>query len=104
MDDLERQLSEALARQEPSAGFEARVLAAAAQTKERRWFWMPTRLRWAAAMATVVAIVSTAEWRREAAERATGEAAKAQLELALKITSEKLQKIQARVNAEGQDQ
>ena len=99
MDDLEKQLVEALQREEPSAGFEARVLAAAAEKKERRWLWMPPRLRWAAALATVVAVIGVAEYR-EARERAAGEAAKARLQLALRITSQKLKKIQDEIQHE----
>jgi len=105
MDDLERQLSEALERKDPPPGFEARVLAAAAAREDRRtWFGMPFGLRWAAALGVSIVLIGAVEWRREAAERAAGEAAKARLQLALRITSEKLRKIQERVNAESQDQ
>ncbi len=97
MDDLEKQLIEALQRKEPSPGFEARVLAAVDRPKERTWGW--PRLRWVAALATVVIALGAVEYRREAAERAAGEAAKARLELALRITSEKLHKIQEQVNS-----
>jgi hypothetical protein len=104
MDDLEKQLADAFQRKEPPPGFEARVLAAAETTKERKWLWMTPRLRWAAALAmSVVVTVGVVEYR-EASERAAGEAAKARLQLALKITSEKLRKIQNEVNAAGQDQ
>jgi hypothetical protein len=98
MDDFERQLTEAFQRKDPPPGFEARVIAAARQQKQRTWNWMPFRLRWAAAFATVVVVAGGLEYRRESIERAKGEAAKAQLELALKITGEKLRKIQNRVN------
>jgi hypothetical protein len=107
MDDLERQLVDALQRKEPSAGFEQRVLTAASRNVANRnklptWFGMP-RLRWAAALVMPLVLIVAVEIRREAAERAAGEAAKARLQLALKITGEKLRKIQDQVNA-GQDQ
>ena len=99
MDDFEKQLAEALKRKDPSPGFEARVLAAARAQKTRTWSWSMPRLRWAAALAMAVLVVGGLEYRRESAERAAGEAAKARLELALKITSEKLKMIQDRVNS-----
>jgi hypothetical protein len=106
MDDFEKQLAEALKREEPSGNFEARVLAAVAREKDRRWWWMPGGFRWAAALAmlVVVAAVGVEKYREAAAERAAGEAAKARLELALKITSAKLTKIRQQVNAAEQDQ
>ncbi len=99
MDDFEKQLAEALKRKEPSPGFEARVIAATKRQQERPWSWMMPKIRWVAALATVVIVAGGLEYRREAAERAAGEAAKARLELALKITSEKLKMIQDRVNS-----
>ena len=103
MDDFEKQLAEALGRRQPSVGFEARVLAAAARQQERRWAWMLPRLRWAAALAMLAVAIGTVEYRREAAERAAGEAAKARLELALRITGEKLRKISEQMNAGDQE-
>jgi len=107
MDDFEKQLAEALRREEPSGNFEARVLAAVAREKDRRGSWMPGGFRWAAALAmtvVVVAGVGVEKYREAAAERVAGEAAKARLELALKITSAKLTKIRQQVNAVEQDQ
>jgi hypothetical protein len=103
-DEFERQLADALQRKEPSAGFEARVLAAAAREKQRKWFWTPPvhitmGLRWAAALAMCAVAAVGIEYHRQSAERAAGEAAKAKVELALKITSEKLRKIQDEINA-----
>lgn len=100
MDDFEQQLKAALARQDPSPFFEAKVLnAAKRQTRERR---TTMRLRWVSAIAAGVLAISGVVWQHERAvqERAAGEAAKARLELALKITSVKLQKIQQRVSHE----
>lgn len=96
MDHLEKQLADALGRKEPSAGFEARVLAAAARRKQRRWF--APRFQWAAALAASLVLIAGVVEYRESRQRAAGEAAKAQLELALRITSDKLQRISDRVN------
>jgi len=101
MDDLERQLSEALGRKEPPQGFEHRVLAAVERSKERRWF--SARFQWATAIAASAVLAIGVVRYREAQERAEGEAAKLKLELALKITSQKLQKIQERVNQGNQE-
>ncbi|MBZ5605298.1 MAG: hypothetical protein LAO79_23615 [Acidobacteriia bacterium] len=101
MDDLERQLGDALGRKEPSAGFEHRVLAAVERSKKRPWF--SPRFQWAAAIAASLVMIAGVVRYREAEERAAGEAAKLKLELALKITSEKLQKIQDRVNQGNQE-
>lgn len=93
MDDFERQLKSAMARKDPPAWFEARVLAAAERQPERRWqLWRP---RWAVAAFASLMLVSGIAWQheREVQERIAGERAKAQLQLALRITSQKLQHI-----------
>ena len=99
MDDLEQQLKRALSRQEPPPWFEAKVLSAVGSPRpaRRSGFWM----RWAslaAAGAMLVAAV-TFQHERQVRERAAGEEAKARLELALKITRVKLQKIDQKVRA-----
>lgn len=104
MDDFEGQIREALARKEPSPGFESRVLTAVGQAAERRnWWQFPFvgRVRWASAVAAGVMVITAVAWRHERAveDRAAGEAAKARLELALKITSGKLSRIQQMVEA-----
>ena len=99
MDDFEQLLKQAMARKEPPAWFEAKVVAAAERQPRQRWqFW---RLRWAAAAFASLLLVSGVVWQheREGRERAAGERAKAQLELALKITSQKLQHIEQRLEA-----
>jgi hypothetical protein len=102
MDDLERQLSEALKRVEPPDWFEAKVLAATKRDARPSWFtgW----LRWASAMAAVVVLVVGVTWQRERVERQRGEAAKAQLAMALKITSVKLQQISEKVQSVQENQ
>jgi hypothetical protein len=115
MDDLERQLKDALAREEAPPGFEARVMSAVNQAdgsnradarhlgERPRWQWI-----FATAAAAVVIGVGT-QWEHHVAteriksahfemeEREAGEAAKAQLQLALRITSTKLEEIQRRM-------
>lgn len=99
MDDFEKQLQEALSRKEPSPFFEARVLGAVKrQARERR---ASMRMWWATAVAAVLIVVAVSVWQHQrneqAREEATGREAKARLELALKITSVKLQKISQKV-------
>lgn len=108
MEDLERQLKSALERKEPPAWFEAKVLAAAARERsERRSWWQRVvrggRLRWATALAAVALVASGVVWQHERnvrieRELAAGEEAKARLVMALRITSNKLHKIQQRLN------
>ena len=97
MDDFEKQLQNALARKEPSPYFEARVLGAVKrQTLERR---ASSRMWWASAVAASLLIVTGSAWQyeRTAREEAAGKEAKARLELALRITSVKLQRISQKV-------
>ena len=97
MDDFEKQLKEALARKEPSPFFEARVLGAVKRgTQERR---ASGRVWWGSAIAAALLITTGSAWQYERGvrEQAAGEQAKARLELALKITSVKLQRISRRV-------
>jgi len=97
MDDLEKQIKEALAKKEPSPFFEARVLGAVKrQQKEHR---ASSRLWWASAMAAMLLAITGSVWQHErnVREEAAGKEAKARLELALKITSVKLQRISRKV-------
>jgi len=97
MDDFEKQIKDALAPKEPSPFFEARVLAAVKrQSREQR---ASSRMWWASAIAAVLLVISGSAWQYEknAREEAAGKDAKARLELALKITSVKLQRISQRV-------
>jgi hypothetical protein len=102
MDDLEKQLQSALRREDAPEWFEARVMnavkATQAQRARPRWHWTL-----ATAMAAVIAIGGGMEYRREAQERVAGEAAKAKLQLALKITGTKLAEIQQKLNESEND-
>jgi hypothetical protein len=97
MDDFEKQLKEALAKKEPSPFFEARVLGAAKrQVREHR---ASARMWWASAVAAGLLLMSGSAWQfeRNREEERAGKDAKARLELALKVTSVKLQKISMKV-------
>lgn len=131
MDDLERRLKDALAREEAPAGFEARVMNAVNQVagqdaaprnaiarrphfgERPRWQWI-----FATAAAAVAMVGVGGEWEHYAAmervkvahlemehlnaDREAGEAAKAQLQMALRITSTKLAEIQRKVGEPAQ--
>src|SRR5271170_3498667 len=102
MEDFEQQLRNALGRKEEPASFEAKVFAAvAAQRSGRSIFW-----RWAAEVAAVI-LIAGGFWVRhegEVRERAAGEAAKARLQLALKITVTELSKIQRTVRTSTEEE
>jgi hypothetical protein len=97
MDDLEKQLKSALSREAAPAWLEARVMnainAPSRQVRQPRWQWV-----FATVMVTVIAVSAGWEHHRVAEERAAGEAAKAKLQLALKITGIKLEQIQRRID------
>jgi len=96
MEDFERQLQDALARKEQPPSFEAKVFAAIAAERISRG----TSWRWEALAASVlVAAGLFAQHENAVRERAAGEAAKARLQLALKVTVTELSKIQKTVNA-----
>jgi hypothetical protein len=96
MTRLENELHAALQREEPPAGFTERVLALAARRERTVWarftdaFSVPL-VRWASAVVAVVVIASGVSIRIQEQRRAEGEAAKRQVMLALRITSEKWQ-------------
>jgi hypothetical protein len=93
MEDFERQLRDALARKEQPPSLEAKVFAAIAAGKSKSWtFW-----RWEALAASVLALAALGAHEHMVRERAAGQAAKARLQLALKITVAKLSKIQQTV-------
>jgi hypothetical protein len=93
--NLEDRLREGLARKAPPDGFAERVLARAARVKARPGPFAHWR-RWAAipVAASLLALAVGVEQLRERRVREEGEAARAQLLLALDITSGTLQHIQ----------
>ncbi len=99
MSRLEDELRAALRREQPPAGFTARVLARATQPRRRFWdFLRGPAFRWAVAGGlALLMVVAGLEYRREQQERARGEAAKAQLMLALRLTGSKLKLAQQKV-------
>jgi hypothetical protein len=101
MEDFERQLKYALGRKQEPPSFEAKAFAAiAAETSGRRMFW-----RWEALAASVlIAAGLWGQYEHGVRDRAAGEAAKARLQLALKITATELSKIQKSVNAVTEDE
>jgi hypothetical protein len=125
--ELEKQLKSALGREEAPEWFEARVMNAANAVKHKaatRMPWFSPFLsmtwpswKWVAGMAVagLVGVGVGAEWqhsvqeerlkeaRFEAQQREAGEAAKAQLKLAFRITSAKLVEIQKRIDDARQD-
>jgi hypothetical protein len=96
-EDFEQKLRDALARKEPPAWFESKVLAAVAPKRPK-----VSLLRWALVASLAVAI-PVAVWTDQR-ERAAGEAARARLQLALRITVTQLSKIQKTVRASTEDE
>jgi hypothetical protein len=97
MDDFEKQIKNALSREDPLPFFEARVLGAVKrQARERR---ASSRMWWASAVAALLLTIGGSAWQyeRNVREERAGKEAKARLELALKITSVKLQRISRKV-------
>jgi coenzyme F420-reducing hydrogenase beta subunit len=104
MKRLEDELRHAMQREELPEGFAERVLARTAATKQSTWIslFASRGLRWALAGAMcLVMAVAGMEYRRAQEERARGEAAKAQLMLALHITANELQFVQAKLQQHG---
>jgi hypothetical protein len=89
MDWLEEELKQALARKEPSPGFDRRVETA---TRQKNPTVMMTR-RWLAAAAAIVVMIGAGEgyrWHR-------GQVAKEQVMLAMKIAGGKLNRVQREI-------
>ena len=107
MNRLENELRNALKREDPPEGFAERVLARADETKKisRPGIFTQPVFRWALAGAMCLLLaVAGIEYRRAELEQARGEAAKAQLLLALRITADKLQLAQEKVQRLGNPQ
>ncbi len=96
MKNLDDELTNALRREEPPAGFADRVLSRVAKQPvvEKR---LPF-LQWAAAAALVAAVAGGLNHVAKQKERAEGEAAKDRVVQALHIAGSKLQLVQARIN------
>ena len=90
MEDFEQQLKDALAPKQPPAWLEAQVVARATAKRPRLGLF-----RWVVATAFAIAIAASV-WT-DHREYVQGEAAKAQLQLALKVTAKELGKIQQTV-------
>ena len=113
MSRLEDELRNALRREEPPAGFEARLMARLAQEPERktglaRWLRLPemrlplmTQVAFAAALCLVV--VAGVRYERDRRERVEGLAAKAKLMQALRVTGTQLQAVREKVRASADD-
>jgi len=91
MDWLEQELKQALRREDPSPGFEARVAAAVGRPASPRVAVMPRWLPAAAAIA-IIAVSGGAAYRHH-----QGVVAKEQLMLAMRITAGSLNHIQSHV-------
>ncbi len=98
MKNLEDELRKALRRVDPPAGFARRVLEEVRRREAgERWqrarrlflFRRPV-LRWASALALVLLAGASLEYWRYQRTRVEGERAKAQLKLALEVSSTKL--------------
>jgi hypothetical protein len=88
MDGLEEELRRALARRDAPPGFAGRVLGEAERRRPRR-----SARRWLAVAASLALMAgSAAGWRQY-----QGAVAKRQVMLALRITAEKLNRIQTQV-------
>ena len=109
--ELEAALRRTLRREEAPAGFAERVLAEAALREKTTVVTLPQRnrvirmpgLRFAAAAALLLATTLGIRYHSEQQERVQGEAARDQVMLALRITSNKLHRVQMRVSASQSD-
>lgn len=98
MSRLDEELRQALRRREPPEGFAERVLTRAAmQAPRRRWLGVlnrmqPPQLRWAAAVAVVVAmLIGGAQYQQQRQRQMRGEQAKQKVVLALRIAADQLE-------------
>src|SRR5262245_14878296 len=99
MNQVERDLREALRRREPPSDFADKVLARTRQSESARhrapiWGWL------AAAAAVVLLIVGGNTFIQEQRRRAEGERAKEQLMVALRITGSKLRDARVKIRSE----
>ena len=106
MNDIDRQLKQALRRCEPSAGFANRVLAQLAEDRPQtvpvkaRLFHLPI-FRWAVAAIVLISVGIGLAYRahERQVEEARALAARQQVMIALRITGNKLRLARQRVKA-----
>lgn len=100
---MDEELRRALRRVEPSADFTDRTmarLAAPGSGGVRPDRWRTSLVRWlGAGIAASVLVASGATWYQASRRSAEVEQAREDVERALRITTEKLQEVQARVQA-----
>ena len=102
---MDEELRRALRRAEPSPGFTKRTMARIASEGQRETrgggrSWRPSVTRWlGAAVAASIVIASGAGWYQVSQRAADAERARHDVELALRITTEKLQEVQTRIQA-----
>lgn len=106
-DELNSELRKALSREEPPVGFEARLMARLSSESKReaglaRWFQLamprfPMMSRLAFASVLCLMMVAGVHYERERQERIEGEAAKAKLMQALRVTGTQLQAVREKV-------
>jgi hypothetical protein len=104
MKHLEDELRKALRRKQPPEGFAERVLSKTETVPRGVWFNVFVRhgLRWALAGVMCLLLLAVGIRYRQAKEEYTrGEAAKTQLMLALRITADKLQFAQLKLQQHG---
>ena len=92
MNQIERDLREALRRREAPPGFAERVLAKTQQPETRRHSWV-----WLAAAALVLLMIGGIGIVQEQRRQAEGERAKEELMVGLGITGSKLRDVQERL-------
>lgn len=95
-EDLERELREGLAARPAPEGFAERVLARVASKEARRESGPTLFPHWRSALAAVLiaaALITAGLWRQRRERRIAGEHARAQVFLALRITSSTLDTI-----------
>lgn len=113
MSRLDDELRNALRREAPPTGFEARLMARLAAEPKRatglgRWLRLPawhlplmTRLAFTAALCLMV--IAGVHYERERQERIEGEAAKVKLMQALRVTGTQLQAVHEKVRELSED-
>ncbi|MGJ5816598.1 hypothetical protein [Paludibaculum fermentans] len=116
-EELESSLRQALEREDAPEWFAEGVMArvrSEGMKPRRTWLagWLGSGgglgsgrwMRWAAAVATVALVFGGVRWEQQRRQQVQGEAAKAQLMMALRMTGEKLRVAQVRVQSLERDE